>query len=183
MPPYGTPAIFYRSAVFTAPRFFPLRDFYRSAVFTAPLSPVLWGALLIHRPRACCPPVFPHFRAARSLGHLTVRLRFYRSAVFTAPRFLPLRGFYRSAIFTAPRFLPLRGFYRSAVFTAPRFLPLRGFYRSAIFSAPLSPVLWGALLFLLPPSLRPLPGAPCATGSSVASPVGHHSDLLFVPPA
>ena len=46
------------------------------------------------------------------------------------------------------RFLPLRGFYRSAVFTAPRFLPLRGFYRSAIFSAPLSPVLWGALLFL-----------------------------------
>ena len=113
---------FYRPAVFTAPRFLPLRGFYRSAVFTAPLSPVLWGALLFHRPRACCPPVFPHFRAARSLGHLTVRLRF-----------LPLRGFYRSAVFTAPRFLPLRGFYRSAVFTAPRFLPLRGFYRSAIF--------------------------------------------------
>ena len=64
------------------------------------------------------------------------------------PAVLPPRGFYRSAVFTAPRFLPLRGFYRSAVFTAPRFLPLRGFYRSAIFSAPLSPVLWGALLFL-----------------------------------
>ena len=161
---------FYRSAVFTAPRFLPLRGFYRSAVFTAPLSPVLWGALLFHRPRACCPPVFPHFRAARSLGHLTVRLRFYRSAVFTAPRFLPLRGFYRSAFFFF--FLPLRDFYRSAVFTAPRFFPLR-FRR----------FFGGLYSSFLPPSLRPLPGAPCATGSSVASPVGHHSDLLFVPPA
>ena len=125
---------------FTAPRFLPprgfYRGFYRSAVFTAPLSPVLWGALLFHRPRACCPPVFPHFRAARSLGHLTVRLRF-----------LPLRGFYRSAVFTAPRFLPLRDFYRSAVFTAPRF-----------FAAPLSPVLWGALLFLSAPQSSPSSG-------------------------
>ena len=256
---------FYRPAVFTAPRFLPLRGFYRSAVFTAPLSPVLWGALLFHRPRACCPPVFPHFRAARSLGHLTVRLRFlplrgfYRPAVFTAPRFLPLRGFYRSAftgslggfallppscllppslpplpggslfgppygtpaIFTAPRFLPLRGFHRSAVltapyrgsavFTAPRFLPLRDFYRSAVFTAPRRSAIFTAPRFLplrdfyrsavftaprifplrfrrffgglysslLPPSLRPLPGAPCATGSSVASPVGHHSWSSF----
>ena len=88
---------FYRSAVFTAPRFLPLRGFYRSA-FAGFL-----GALLFRRPHACCPPVFTHFRAARSLCRLAVRLRF-----------LPLRGFYRSAVFTAPRFLPLRGFYRSA---------------------------------------------------------------------
>ena len=129
VPPCGS------TAIFTAPRFFPLRGFYRSAVFTAPLSPVPWGALLFHRPRACCPPVFPHFRAARSLGHLTVRLRF-----------LPLRGFYRSAIFTAPRFLPLRGFYRSAIFTAPRFLPLRDFFRSAFAGS-----LGGSTLPFCPP--------------------------------
>ena len=140
VPPYGWPA------VFTAPRFLPPRGFYRSADFTAPLSPVLWGALLFHRPRACCPPVFPHFRAARSLCRLTVHLRFYRSAVFTAPRFLPLRGFYRSAIFTAPRFLPLRGFYRSAIFTAPRFLPLRDFFRSAFAGS-----LGGSTLPFCPP--------------------------------
>ena len=76
---------FYRSAVFTAPRFLPLRGFYRSA-FAGFL-----GALLFRRPHACCPPVFTHFRAARSLCRLAVRLRF-----------LPLRGFYRSAVFTAP---------------------------------------------------------------------------------
>ena len=153
VPPYGWPA------VFTAPRFLPPRGFYRSAVFTAPLSPVLWGALLLHRPRTCCPPVFPHFRAARSLCRLTVRLRFlplrgfYRSAVFTAPRFLPLRDFYRSAVFcrsavfAAPRFLPLRDFYRSAVFTAPRFFPLR-FRR----------FFGGLYSSFLPPSLRPSSG-------------------------
>ena len=48
---------FYRSAVFTAPRFLPLRGFYRSAVFTAPLSPVFWGlcssaALLLAAPQS-----------------------------------------------------------------------------------------------------------------------------------
>ena len=227
---------FYRSAVFTALRFLPLHGFYRSAVFTAPrFFPLRFrqffsGALLFRRPRACCPPVFHHFRAARSWCRLAVRLRFLpprgfsRSAVFTAPRFLPLRGFYRSAftgslggfalpppscllppslhplpggslfgppcgtpaIFTAPRFLPLRGFYRSAVFTAPRFLPLRGFfYCSAVFTAPRFLPLrfrWffgGLCSSLLPPSLRPLPGAPCATGSSVASPVGRHSWSSF----
>ena len=78
---------FFRSAVFTAPRFLPLRGFYRSA-FTSFL-----GALLFRRPHACCPPVFTHFRAARSLCRLAVRLRF-----------LPLRGFYHSAVFTALRF-------------------------------------------------------------------------------
>ena len=143
---------FYRSAIFTAPRFLPLRGFYRSAVFTAPLSPVLWGALLFHRPRACCPPSSP------TSGRLALWATLRYACGFTAPRFLPLRGFYRSAIFTAPRFLPLRGFYRSAVFTAPRFLPLRGFYRSAIFSAPLSPALWGALLFLSAPQSSPSSG-------------------------
>ena len=78
-------------------RFLPLRGFYRSAVFTAPrflslrFHRFFWGALLFRRPHACCPPVFTHFRAARSLCRLAVRLRF-----------LPLRGFYRSAVFTAP---------------------------------------------------------------------------------
>ena len=51
VPPCGTPAIF------TAPRFLPLRGFYRSAVFTAPLSPVFWGlcssaALLLAAPQS-----------------------------------------------------------------------------------------------------------------------------------
>ena len=149
VPPCGSPAIF------TAPRFLPLRGFYRSAVFIAPLSPVFLGALLFRRPHACCPPVFTHFRAARSLCRLAVGLRFlplrgfYRSAVFTALRFLPLCGFYRSAVFTALRFLPLCGFYRSAVFTALRFLPLCGFYRSAF------AVSLGALLFRRPPACCP----------------------------
>ena len=145
---------FYRSAVFTAPRFLPLRGFYRSAVFTAPRFLPLRGFLPLR-----------DFLPLRG---------FYRSAVFTAPRFLPLRfrrffgglcsstalvlaapqssptsgrlalwatlryacDFYRSGFFPVPRFLPLRGFYRSAIFTAPRFSPLRGFYRSAIFAAP-----------------------------------------------
>ena len=186
--------------------------FYRSAVFTAPLSPFFLGALLFRRPHACCPPVFTHFRAARSCAALRFACDFYRSAVFTAPRFLPLRGFYRSAVFiallspvfwglcssaalmlVAPQSSPTSGrlalcaalryacdFYRSAVFTAPRFLPLRGFYRSAVFTAPLSPIFFGGSALpppscLLPPSLRPLPGAPCGAGSSVASPVGRHS--------
>ena len=146
VPPCGSPAIFtaprflplrgfYRSAVFTAQRFLPLRGFYRSA-FAGFL-----GALLFRRPHACCPPVFTHFRAARSLCRLAVRLRFS----------------------------PLRGFYRSAVFTAPRFLPLR-FRRFFFWGSALSPPSC-----LLPPSLRPLPGAPCGAGSSVASPVGRHS--------
>ena len=68
VPPCGTPAVFtaprflplrgfYRSAVFTAPRFLPLRGFYRSAVFTAPLSPVFWGlcssaALILAAPQS-----------------------------------------------------------------------------------------------------------------------------------
>ena len=126
---------FYRPAVFTAPRFLPLRGFYRSA-FAGFL-----GALLFRRPHACCPPVFTHFRAARSLCRLAVRLRF----------------------------LPLRGFYRSAVFTAPRFLPLSGFYRPAVFTAPLSPVFWGlcssAALMLAAPQSSPTSGrlALCAT--------------------
>ena len=129
---------FYRSVVFTAPRFLPLRGFYRSA-FAGFL-----GALLFRRPHACCPPVFTHFRAARSLCRLAVRLRF-----------LPLRGFYRSAVFTAPRFLPLR---------------FRRFFGDSALPPPSC---------LLPPSLRPLPGAPCGAGSSVASPVGRHSWPFF----
>ena len=101
-------------------RFLPLRGFYRSAVFTAPrflslrFHRFFWGlcssaALMLAAPQSsptsgrlalCVPPCGT-------------------PAFFTAPRILPLRGFYRSAVFTAPRFLPLRVFYRSAVFTAP----------------------------------------------------------------
>ena len=131
---------------------------------------------------------------------LRVFFFFYRSAVFTAPRFLSLcfRRFFwelcssAALMLAAPQSSPTSGrlalcaalryacdFYRSAVFTAPRFLPLRGFYRSAVFTAPLSPVFGGSALpppsCLLPPSLRPLPGAPCGAGSSVASPVCRHS--------
>ena len=180
VPPCGTPAVFtaprflplcgfYRSAVFTALRFLPLRGFYRSA-FAGFL-----GALLFRRPHACCPPVFTHFRAARSLCRLAVRLRF-----------LPLRGFYRSAVFTvqcfftAPRFLPLhfRRFFGGSALPPPSCLlppslhPLPGGSlfvppcgTPAIFTAPLSPVFLGGSALpppscLLPPSLRPLPGAP-----------------------
>ena len=119
---------FYRPAVFTAPRFLPLRGFffYRSA-FTGSL-----GGFALPPPSCLLSPNLPP-----TSGRLALWATFRYACEF-----------YRSAIFTAPRFLPLRGFYRSAVFTAPRFLPPRGFYRSAIFSAPLSPVLWGALLFL-----------------------------------
>ena len=136
---------FYRSAVFTAPRFLPLRGFYRSAVFTAPRFLPLRG--------------------------------FYRSAVFTAPRFLPLRfrRFFGGSALLPPSCLlppslhPLPGgslfvppcgtpavFYRSAVFTAPRFLPLR--FRRFFGGSALPPPSC-----LLPPSLRPLPGAPCGS--------------------
>ena len=60
---------FYRSAVFTAPRFLPLRGFYRSAVFTAlrflPLRfrRFFWGLCSSAALTACCPPVFVLFRA------------------------------------------------------------------------------------------------------------------------
>ena len=145
VPPCGSPAIctapwflplrsFYRSAVFTAPRFLPLsgflplRGFYRSA-FAG-----FFGGSALPPPSCLLPPVFTHFRAARSLCRLAVRLRF----------------------------VPLRGFYRSAVFTAPRFLPLRGFHRSAVFTAPLSPVFWGlcssAALMLAAPQSSPSSG-------------------------
>ena len=57
VPPLRYACDFYRSAVFTAPRFLPLCGFYRSAVFTAPLSPVFWGlcssaALLLAAPQS-----------------------------------------------------------------------------------------------------------------------------------
>ena len=66
-------------------------DFYRSAVFTAPRFLSLcfrrfFGGSALLPPSCLLPPVFTHFRAARSLCRLAVRLRF-----------LPLRGFYRSA--------------------------------------------------------------------------------------
>ena len=156
-------------------RFLPLRGFYRSAVFTAPR----FLSLRFHRffggsalpPPSCLLPPSLHPLPGGSLFVPPCG----RPAIFTTPRFLPLRGFYRSAVFTALRFLPLCGsafftalrfflrflplcgFYRSAVFTALRFLPLCGFYRSAVFTAPLSPSLWGlcssaALLLAAPQS-------------------------------
>ena len=138
---------------------------------------------------------------ARSLCRLAVRLRFlplrgfYRSAVFTAPRFLSLRfhQFVGGSALPPPSCLlppslhPLPGGSlfvppcgTPAIFAAPRFLPLRGFYRSAVFyRSAFAGFLGGSALpppsCLLPPSLRPLPGAPCGAGSSVASPVGRHS--------
>ena len=140
VPPCGSPAIF------TAPRFLPLRGFYRSAVFTAPrflslrFHQFVGGSAL--PPPSCLLPPSLHPLPGGSL-------------------FVPPCG--TPAIFAAPRFLPLRGFYRSAVF-----------YRSAF-----AGFLGGSALpppsCLLPPSLRPLPGAPCGAGSSVASPVGRHS--------
>ena len=120
VPPCGS------TAIFTAPRFFPLRGFlplrgfYRSA-FTGSLG----GFDL--PPPSCLLPLSLHPLPGSSLFGPPCGT----PAIFTAPQFLPLRGFYRSAvfyrsaIFTAPRFLPLRDFCRSAVFTAPRFLPLR----------------------------------------------------------
>ena len=142
-------------------------------------------------------PSFPHppFPSwflgwpAHSLCRIAVRLRFlplrgfYRSAVFTAPLSPVLWGLCSSAalMLAAPQSSPTSGrlalcaalryaceFYRSAVFTAPRFLPLR--FRRFFGGSALPPPSC-----LLPPSLRPLPGAPCGTGSSVASPVGRHS--------
>ena len=103
---------FYRSAVFTAQRFLPLRGFYRSA-----FAGFFLGALLFRRPHACCPPVFTHFRAARSLCRLAVRLRF-----------LPLRGFYRSAVFTAPLSPVFWGLCSSAalLLAAPQSSPSSG---------------------------------------------------------
>ena len=140
VPPCGTPA------VFTAPRFLPLRGFL-------PLRfRRFFGGSALPPPSCLLPP---------SLHPLPGGSLFVppcgSPAIFTAPRFLPLRGFYRSAVFTAPRFLTLR-FRRffggsalpppscllppslhplpggslfvppcgtPAIFTAPRFLPLR----------------------------------------------------------
>ena len=143
---------FYRSAVFTAPRFLPLRGFYRSA-FTGSL-----GGFALPPPSCLLPPSLPPLPGGSLFGP-----PYGTPAIFTAPRFLPFRGFYRSAVF-----------YRSAIFTAPRFLPLRDFLPLRF-----RRFFGGLYSSFLPPSLRPLPGAPCATGSSVASPVGHHSWSSF----
>ena len=89
-------------------RFLPLRGFYRSTVFTAPrflplrLRRFFWGSAL--PPPSCLLPPSLHPLPGGSLFVPPCGT----PAIFTAPRFLPLRGFYRSAVFTAPRFLPLR---------------------------------------------------------------------------
>ena len=172
VPPCGTPA------VFTAPRFLPLRGFYRSAVFYRSAFAGFLGALLFRRPHACCPP---------SLHPLPGGSLFVppcgSPAIFTAPRFLPLRGFlplsgfYRSAVFTAPLSSVFWGLCSSAalMLAAPQSSPTSGrlalcaalryacdFYRSAVFTAPLSPVFWGlcssAALLLAAPQSSPSSG-------------------------
>ena len=88
---------FYRSAVFTAPRFLTLRGFYRSA-FTG----FFWGLCSSAALMLAAPQSSPTSGRLALCAALRYACDFYRSAVFTAPRFLPLRGFYRSAVFTAP---------------------------------------------------------------------------------
>ena len=142
---------FYRSAVFTAPRFLPLRGFYRSAVFTAPRFLPLrfrrfFGGSALPPPSCLLPP---------SLHPLPGGSLFVppcgSPAIFTAPRFLPLRGFYRSAVFTAPLSPVFWGLCSSAalMLAAPQSSPTSGrlalcaalryacdFYNSAVFTAP-----------------------------------------------
>ena len=86
VPPCGSPAIF------TAPRFLPLRGFYRSAVFTAPrflslcFRRFFFGGSALPPPSCLLPP---------SLHPLPGGSLFVppcgTPAIFTAPRFLPLR--------------------------------------------------------------------------------------------
>ena len=80
-------------------RFLPLRGFYRSAVFTAPRFLSLrfhqfFGGSALPPPSCLLPP---------SLHPLPGGSLFVppcgTPAIFTAPRFFPLRGFYRSAVF------------------------------------------------------------------------------------
>ena len=91
-------------------RFLPLRGFYRSAVFTAPrflslrFHQFVGGSAL--PPPSCLLPPSLHPLPGGSLFVPPCGT----PAIFAAPRFLPLRGFYRSAVFTAPWFLPLCGF-------------------------------------------------------------------------
>ena len=175
VPPCGSPAIF------TAPRFLPLRGFYRSAVFTAPLSPVFWGLCSSAALMLAAPQSSPTSGRLALCAALRFACDFYRSAVFTAPRFLPLRGFYRSAVFTAPLSPVFWGLCSSAalMLPAPQSSPTSGrlalcaalrfacdFYRSAVFTAPqflpLSgfyrsafAVFLGALLFRRPHACCP----------------------------
>ena len=121
VPPCGSPAIF------TAPRFLPLRGFYRSAVFSAPR-------------------ILP-LRFRRFFGGLCSSA----ALLLATPQSSPTSG--RLALCAALRYAC--DFYRSAVFTAPRFLPLRGFYRSAVFYRSAFAGFLGALLFRRPPACCP----------------------------
>ena len=80
VPPCGSPANCYRSAVFTAPRFLPLRGFYRSA-----FAGFLGGSAL--PPPSCLLPPSLHPLPGGSLFVPPCGT----PAIFTAPRFLPLR--------------------------------------------------------------------------------------------
>ena len=97
-------------------RFLPLRGFYRSAVFTAPR----FLSLRFHRffggsalpPPSCLLPPSLHPLPGGSLFVPPCG----RPAIFTAPRFLPLRGFYRSAVFYRSAFA---GFLGALLFRPP----------------------------------------------------------------
>ena len=102
---------FYRFAVFTAPRFLPLRfrRFFGGSALPPPscllppsLHPLPGGSLFVP---PCGTP-----------------------AIFTAPRFLPLRGFYRSAVLTAPLSPVFWGLCSSAalMLAAPQSSPSSG---------------------------------------------------------
>ena len=160
VPPCGTPA------VFTVPRFLPLRGFL-------PLRfRRFFGGSALPPPSCLLPPSLHPLPG----GSLFVP-PFGTPAIFTAPRFLPLRfrRFFGGSALPPPSCLlppslhPLPGgslfvppFGTPAIFTAPRFLPLRGFYRSAVFTASLSPVFWGlcsfAALMLAAPQSSPTSG-------------------------
>ena len=71
---------FYRSAVFTAPRFLPLSGFYRSAVFIALLSPVFWGLCSSAALMLAAPQSSPTSGRLALCAALRYACDFYRSA-------------------------------------------------------------------------------------------------------
>ena len=158
---------FYRSAVFTALRFLPLRGFYRSAVFTAPrflplrFRRFFWGLCSSAALMLAAPQSSPTSGRLALCAALRFACDFYRSVRFF---------FFGGSALPPPS--PLRGFLcRLAV----RLRPFRGFYRSAF-----AGFLGGSALpppsCLLPPSLHPLPGGslfvpPCGTPAIFTAPL------------
>ena len=105
VPPCGSPAIF------TAPRFLPLRGFYRSAVFIALLSPVFWGLCSSAALMLAAPQSSPTSGRLALCAALRYACDFYRSAVFTAPLSPVFWGLCSSAalLLAAPQSSPSSG--------------------------------------------------------------------------